>query len=208
MAKDAQPLSELMREKHYKQTYVIMSPKAKPTLAPLTEEGNEVLFQCGNWSYRGLVQFNELKLSLKNLPVLIASLQKQQGVLRYYCNSNAVPVDSYFHEPLNIMNEGANFFGKEITSEETELELQNLSKTCPWINDDSSTTYFELSLDRVPSSMDNVCLIASKTYVRGLIIISVYSEGSIYYMVQSGEGDQALLDVRFPDITRLSLIHI
>ena len=200
----SEPLSELMREKHYKQTYVILAPNAggqarqHPTLA----DANEVLFQCGNWSYRGHVQFNGLKLVLKELPVLIASLQKQQGNLRYYCNSNSVPADSYFHEPLNVMNDAANFFGKEITSEETEEELQNLSKTCPWINDDSSTTYFELALDGAPQCLEQVCLIASKTYVRGLIIISVYFEGSIYYMVQSGEGDQALLDVRFPDITR------
>jgi len=202
-SKDAQPLSELMQEKHYKQTYIILAPKKDAGCSTRPElEGNEVLFCCGNWAYRGHVQFNGLKLNLKELPILIASLQKQQGTLRYYCNSSAVPTESYFHEPLNLMNESANFFGKEITSEETEDELQRLSKTCPWINDETSTTYFELGLDGTPQSMERVCLIASKTYVRGLIIISVYSEGSIYFMVQPGEGDQALLDVRFPDITR------
>lgn len=199
MAKDGglQPLDELLREKHYRQTYVILNPKGRADV-----DGREVLFCCGNWSYRGVVQFNGLKVSLKELPVLIASLQKQQGILRYYANSNSIPVDSYFHEPLQLVNEAANFFGQQMTSEETEDELNRLSKSCPWINDDSSTTYFELSLDGVPKCMDNVSLIASKTYVRGLIIISVYFEGCMYYMLQAGEGDQALLDVRFPDITR------
>ena len=45
-------------------------------------------------------------------------------------------------------------------------------------------------------------MIASKTYTRGLIIICVYSERTLYFVVQSGEGDQALLDVRFPDVSK------
>lgn len=50
--------------------------------------------------------------------------------------------------------------------------------------------------------MDNVGLVASKTYSRGLIIISIYSERVFYFVIQSGEGDQPLLDVRFPDVSK------
>ena len=72
----------------------------------------------------------------------------------------------------------------------------------PWIDDDSSATYFELSVGNVPSYMEPIGLVASKTYTRGLIIVSVYCDGTFYFVVQSGEGDQPLLDVRFPDVSR------
>jgi hypothetical protein len=43
---------------------------------------------------------------------------------------------------------------------------------------------------------------ASKTYTMGLIVISIYLEGTLYVVVQGGEGDQHLLDVRFPDVSK------
>ena len=75
-----------------------------------------------------------------------------------------------------------------------------MSSIFPWINDDDANTYFELSLDSVPDCMKKMSLIASKTYTRGLILISIYFEKAIYFIVQSGEGDQPLLDVRFPSV--------
>lgn len=191
-------LTALMSEKSYSQTYIILDNKKKAE----GYEGNECLFKCGQWCYRGVVQFNGLKVILKELPVLIAALQKQQGTLRYYCNSSAVPQDSYFAKPMQFCTEAANFFGAQMSSQETEEELEKLSRELPGINDDAAVTFFELSLESTPSFLDDVKIIASKTYVRGLIIISVYTEGTLYFMIQPGEGDQALLDVRFPDITR------
>ena len=49
--------------------------------------------------------------------------------------------------------------------------------------------------------MRKVSLVASKTYARGLIIISIYYEGVMYFVLQQGEGDQHLLDVRFPNVS-------
>ena len=46
----------------YSQIYVIHSPE---TEAKDAEPGDtrEVLFRCGNWAYRGKIQFNGLKIS-------------------------------------------------------------------------------------------------------------------------------------------------
>ena len=77
-----------------------------------------------------------------------------------------------------------------------------MANVFPWIDDDNASTYFELALSSVPEYMSKVSLIASKTYTRGLIIIAVYSDGAIYFILQPGEGDQALLDVRFPDVSQ------
>jgi hypothetical protein len=69
----------------YNQTYIILNRQASSS--EIEASSNEVLFRCGNWCYRGLVQFNELKLVLKEIPIIIPALQKQQGALRYYCTS-------------------------------------------------------------------------------------------------------------------------
>jgi len=88
-----------------------------------------------------------------------------------------------------------------LTSDSVEKELRTWSAVFPWIDDDTAATYFELVLE-APPIMDSVALIASKKYINGLIIISIYCERCFYFIVQSGEGDQALLDVRFPDVSK------
>jgi hypothetical protein len=56
-------------------------------------------------------------------------------------------------------------------------------------------SYFELTAE-VPEFMQGIALIASKTYVRSLIFILIYIESTFYIVIQSGEGDQPLLDVK------------
>lgn len=78
-----------------------------------------------------------------------------------------------------------------------------MSKVFSSISDDNNIhgdveTYFELSLSEVPEAMTGVDLIASKTYTRGLLLVSVYHDKSVYFVVLPGEGAQGLLDVRFP----------
>ena len=38
-----------------------------------------MFFRCGNWCYKGRIQFNGLNISTADLPILIPALQKQQG---------------------------------------------------------------------------------------------------------------------------------
>lgn len=138
----------------------------------------------------------------EELPLIIPALQRQQGSLRYFCNSNSVPEESNFYQPIHFMEEAYEFISQELVSEAVTKELRKMSSMFSWIDDDDAQTYFELSLGNIPACMDPVSIIASKTYTRGLIVISVYYDGVIYFMVQGGEGDQPLLDVRFPDVSR------
>ena len=100
------------------------------------------------------------------------------------------------------MTEANEFIASEITSDHVENELRKWSSMFSWIDDDSSATYFELVCAEVPACMENIAIMASKTYTRGLILISIYHDGTIYFMMTSGEGDQQLLDVRFPDVSK------
>ena len=160
----------------------------------------EVFFRCGNWCYKGLIQFNDLQVSTADLPLLIPVLQRQQASLRYYCNSKSVPDDSEYNLPMKFLYDMTDFISTQLVSEDVERELNKMSSLFTWIKEDSANTYFELTLTDVPEYMNSIALIASKTYTRGLIIVSIYHDGSVYFVLNDGEGDQHLLDVRFPNV--------
>eukprot|EP00605_Chrysophyceae_sp_TOSAG23-4_P000751 GSChrysophyteH1.ASY1.ANO1.840.1 assembled CDS len=185
----------------YSQIYVIHSPEKEAKDAD-PGDTREVLFRCGNWAYRGKIQFNGLKISTPELPVLIPILQKQQGSLRYFCNAATVPETSDYYRPLEFLADAVDFFATEMIQESLQNELRDMANKFPWIDDEGSATYFEMELSNIPSFMSAISLMAAKTYTRGLIIITVYSEEKLFFVVQGGEGDQALLDVRFPDISK------
>ena len=178
----------------YNQTYIIMKTNS--------DEDIPVFFRCGNWCYKGDIQFPGLTIGISDLTILIPTLQKQQGALQYFCSSMNVPTSSDYYIPLKFLREATEFVAKEMTSHTVEKELRKMSTVFPWIDADGATTYFELTVNNDAPSMDNVGLVASKTYSRGLIIISIYSERVFYFVIQSGEGDQPLLDVRFPDVSK------
>jgi hypothetical protein len=67
----------------YNQTYIITRRAEDNNKI----EANDVLFKCGNWCYKGVVQFNGIKFNLDEIPIIIPVLQKQQGALRYYCTA-------------------------------------------------------------------------------------------------------------------------
>ncbi len=163
----------------------------------------EVLFRCGNWAYRGHIQLNGgINLTTTDLPLLIPVLQKQQGSLRYYCNASAVPLECDYYMPLRFLEDAVDFFAVEMVSESVSSELAKMANVFDWIDEDGANTYFEMVLGEIPEFMQMIPLIASKTYTRGLVIVSIYAEGVMYFVVQPGEGDQALLDVKFPDVSK------
>jgi hypothetical protein len=83
--KDGPPSAKALDE-GYNQTYLILNNDKSPEEAK-TEDNHEVFFRCGNWCYKGQIQFGGVALSTEQLPILIPLLQKQQGSLRYYCNA-------------------------------------------------------------------------------------------------------------------------
>ena len=188
----------------YNQTYIIMKNENENENAEEknSDHDNDVFFRCGNWCYKGQIQFNGLKLGTSDLTLLIPTLQKQQGSLQYYCSSLNVPTSSVFSEPLKFLRKATEFVASEMTSVTIEKELKKMANVFPWIDADGAATYFEMTLNNIPDCMENVGLVASKTYSRGLIVVSIFCEKTFYFVVQSGEGDQPLLDVRFPDVSR------
>uniref|UniRef100_A0A6U1P8Q3 Uncharacterized protein n=1 Tax=Fibrocapsa japonica TaxID=94617 RepID=A0A6U1P8Q3_9STRA len=163
----------------------------------------KVFFRCGNWCYAGQLSFGVDEVGLSDLPRVIPLLQRQQSKLSYYCTASSVPPQSEFHQALHHHWGAETFVADQLASDETMAELAKWGKIYTWINDDAASTYFELE-SALPrgASLQDVSLIASKTYSRGLVLIGIYHENSFYFVLQAGEGDQPLLDVRFPDVSR------
>mmetsp|Transcript_11031 Transcript_11031/g.14377 ORF Transcript_11031/g.14377 Transcript_11031/m.14377 type:complete len:657 (+) Transcript_11031:68-2038(+) len=191
----------------YNQTYVIHKTSERLSGESKTSGDNPsyqrgVFFRCGNWCYAGELSFGVDEIGLSDLPRMIPLLQRQQGKLAYYCTYDKVPERSEFYKPLQMHWTAEEFLAQELSSEKVAKELEKWSKVFTWIDGDSESTYFELQMDLPEGTMEEVALIASKSYCRGLVLITIFHEGTFYVVVQPGEGDQPLLDVRFPDVSR------
>lgn len=193
----------------YNQTYVVRSVAGNSSDANVVRE---VMFRCGNWCYSGEVSFAGLGggITLKDVPRVIPMLQRQQGRLRFYCCASSVPPVSPYFYPLRLLADAQEFVASELSSERTVNQLESWSRIYPWIDAEPAkggsgstsvtNTYFEMKAS-MGDLMRGVTLVASKTYARGLVFITVYFEGSFYVVMLDGEGDQALLDIRFPDLS-------
>ena len=217
MASVAPSSAKALSSEGYNQTYCISNNNNNANNNN-TNTNREVLFRCGNWCYQGDVQFNNININISEITHIISTLQKQQGNLRYYCDASKLPLDSTYYYPIKFLNDAIEFICKDITSDRVQNELKRMSLIFPWIDggghnsdtstntntstnrDDENRTYFELNLINVPQYMNNIHMIASKTYIRGLVLISIYYEATIFFVLLPGEGDQGLLDVRFPEV--------
>ena len=87
MDEKEEPPSAKAIDEGYNQTYLIMANEKLEAESKTAEDNHDVFFRCGNWCYKGQIQFGGVALNTEELPVLIPLLQRQQGSLRYYCNS-------------------------------------------------------------------------------------------------------------------------
>lgn len=179
----------------YNQTYLIMRD-VKPGGV------REVFFRCGQWCYKGDIEFFDVAINTAELPTIIPTLQRQQGKMKYFCPAGNIPVTSCYYAPMSFIEEGIQFISSEIVSDKVERELKRWSKIFRWIEEDAAKTYFELMCETPDELNQSVELIANKTYNHGLIIISIFHQNAIYFVLQDGEGDQPLLDVSFPNVSR------
>jgi hypothetical protein len=185
----------------YNQTYIIRSS---------TSNIHEVLFRCGNWCYSGRVDLGNSALELADLPVVIPALQKQQGSLQYLCEWKAMPSSNPYTTPLETLYDVFDFIGSEFASERMEKKLMKAAEEFAWVDDDSgeAKNFFELQTGGY-ECFEGVDLIASKTFVRGLMLLVIYYQRSFYIVLQEGDGEQPLLDVRFPDLSaHLQGVHL
>lgn len=197
------PSSDVVALRHgYNQTYVIRSSDSAL---------HDVLFRCGNWCYGGLVDLGSSQVELADVPVVIPALQKQQASLQYLCEWKAMPSTSPYAAPLETLYDAFDFIGTELASKRVEEKLMAAAEEHGWIDTDSDkdgASFFELQSGGF-DCFDDIDLVASKTFVRGLVMLVVYYQRSFYVVLQEGEGEQPLLDVRFPDMsTHLQGVHL
>ena len=187
----------------YSQTYIV---KTKESNAGGGGTSRHAFFQVGNHCYSGEIQLSLQHafggVFLKDIPSLIPLIIKQQSALTYLCDSSKVPVSNQYHLSLNEMEWARNFVISELTSDSIANSMAKLTEKHSWIDDDKSSTYFELIGD-VSSRFTDILFIASRTHAQGLCFITIYFEGTIYVVLEDSESHaQPLIDINFPDISR------
>lgn len=187
----------------YNQTYFILDYD-ESMLSPMQINNNirEVLFRCGNWCYSGKAQFSNCQISMSAVQTVVQTLQSQQSQLRYSGEYSKLSSESVYFKPSELLFSATEAFAKEVTSAKVMHELEAISTKFSWIENEELSTYFELTLHEIPDYMRGVSMIASKTYTKGLIVITIYCNGVFYFIIDDGEGEQQLLDLSFPNISQ------
>lgn len=85
-AKQIPTAKKVSLQEGYNQTYVIY--KSSSADAKGANPFHDVFFRCGNWCYKGPIEFGSLHIGIDDLPVIIPTLQRQQSSLRYFCPSS------------------------------------------------------------------------------------------------------------------------
>ena len=181
----------------YMQVYCVMKPKHLDS----GSTRRDALFRFGNWCYGGEVDFGVEGLHLGDVPDVLPTLQKQQGNLAYLCEISKFPSDSPNAAVLAAYKASLEFLTAEMLSVEEELEKLSQLGLTGWLNEDWSSSFFELAFE-VPPEMEHVEVIASKQYTSvGIVLHCVWFGGSLYCVLADTKDDQPLLDVAFPDVT-------
>jgi len=189
----------------YSQTYIVKSSETESNVKS-GGTSRHAFFQVGNHCYSGEIQLSLQHafggVTLKDVPTLIPLITKQQSALTYLCDSSKVPVSNQFYLSLNEMEWARNFVVSELTSDSISKSMAKLATKHSWIDDDKSSTYFELIGD-ASSGFADILFIASRTHAQGLCFITIYFEGTIYVVLEDSEThSQPLININFPDISR------
>ncbi len=88
-SKEVPSIKTISVREGYNQTYIIY-PKNEKTgdKDEGSDEYHEVFFRCGNWCYKGPIDFGDVKIETSEIQVLIPTLQKQQNSLKFFCGSS------------------------------------------------------------------------------------------------------------------------
>lgn len=85
----APPVTSSLLNEGYNQTYIIFPPsESGEDKSTSSKHERDTFFRCGNWCYRGPINFEGVSVGTSDLPAMIPMLQRQQGNLRYYCNAS------------------------------------------------------------------------------------------------------------------------
>eukprot|EP00940_MAST-03C_sp_MAST-3C-sp2_P001430 g1430.t1 len=179
----------------YNQTYVIHKQPPHTPESPF----RSIFFRCGNFCYAGNLDMGVSRPSLGALPSIVPTLQTQQNKLNYVGTIGDLMSFSRWEETLQTLESSAAFLLEKMTDDETAEAIEYAGNE-KWRT--GGTAFFELQTDADMPGLHDVEMLATKTYMKELILILLYFEGSWYAHLKSAkESSQPLLDTDFPDLT-------
>jgi hypothetical protein len=143
-------------------------------------------------------------LFCRELPDIAPRVQQQQHLLNFLCEAHAIDDANPYFRPLKKFYKRISFLADELGGCKGDKVHDLVEGGCnyfPWIDADDSRPFFEFKVDPDPC-LENVDAILSKTYDRGLVMIIYYFEFNYYVLIEDAEGEHALIETNFPDISQ------
>eukprot|EP00939_MAST-03C_sp_MAST-3C-sp1_P003801 g3801.t1 len=179
----------------YNQTYVLHK---QPPHAPASPFRN-VFFRCGNFCYAGNLDMGVDRPSLGALPSIVPTLQQQQSKLNYVGTIGDLLTYGRWKDTLLTLETSAKFMMEKMTNDEDVQDaLESALGSSP-----GDKAFFELRTESDMPGLEDVEMLATKTYMKGMVFVLIFFEGSWYAHVRSASGSrcQPLLDTDFPDLS-------
>ena len=183
----------------YTQTYCILKPNKA------VQSDRDVLFRFGSWCYTGNVELIE-NLKTDDIPHVIPALRIQQHKLAYLCDVSNMQEDNQFTEPMMYNTRMINELEYEILAVTSIVDNLRKRSDCDWLDDDPANIFFQFDSVAKNNSIltsNHIDLIATKSYrPNGLVVVTIYFDGTYYVCINDGDGDQPLLDSDFPCVVQ------
>mmetsp|Transcript_26098 Transcript_26098/g.82832 ORF Transcript_26098/g.82832 Transcript_26098/m.82832 type:complete len:652 (-) Transcript_26098:321-2276(-) len=180
----------------YTQTYLMLRSEDGTT-------ARRALFRYGNWVYGGSIDMDQ-QVTLHDVPLVLRKFQRQQGRLAYWMEIAKLPDGLPFSAPMKHFAMSCAFLEREMLKAEntlTEITEYHKKKGIPaWVDEENGCQFFELETAGDQEHFKDVELMASKTYFKGVVVITIFFEGSFYVTLSPSVDDQPLLDMSFPDV--------
>lgn len=180
----------------YTQTYLMLKGTEGTT-------ARRALFRYGNWCYGGVIHMDQ-EVTLHEMPHVLRKFQRQQGLLAYWFEVQKLPDGLPFTAPMRHFAMTNAFLEEELNKAESVLtkltEYHKSKGQEPWIDQENGRQFFELECTGNQPFFDDVEFMASKTYYHGVVVITIFFQGSFYLTLSPSVGDQPLLDMSFPDV--------
>ena len=175
---------------------------------PTESTKREAFFRFGNWCYSGKIDFfvDPGQMTLQKVQSVLPTIAAQQKGMCFSTEINSLPVSSKAYQVLLRLELVATFAVEQLINATEEIErlkkmLVNKGQR-PWIDSDRRIVYFELQLtDDGAAPMHEVETACSKVFIKGILLSMIYVEKNIYIILDDGDGEHALLDSSFPDIS-------
>lgn len=152
------------------------------------------------------------RMTFSGVSTVLPSIEERQSQLEFIGSVDSLPLGSPFTEAVQAILTTVEEAADELSGDFVAKALGNVGAVFDWIDDDASTTYFELRLgatNTARAGLAGVEAAACKVYMQSLLLTVLYFEETFYFLLAEADSEEQRLSVDsfFPDLSQRSACY-